>query len=111
MLKNYGVDLIDCSSGGIKGPNSLFSLASTKPPTPGFQVPFAKEIRKKCDIATMAVGMILDPRQANQIINSGEADLIALGREHYLILIGHFMLFENSGMKGLMIGRRILVGG
>ena len=80
-LKDEGVDVIDCSSGGIKGPNSLFSLASKEPPSPGFQVPFAEEIRKQADMATMAVGMIIDPDQANSIIEDGKADLVALGRE------------------------------
>jgi len=80
-LKKAGVDLIDCSSGGIKGPNSLFSLASQKPPTPGFQVPFAEQIKQKTNIATMAVGMISEPQHANSVIESGQADLVALGRE------------------------------
>ena len=80
-LKNVGVDLIDCSSGGIKGPNSLFSLASKEAPKPGFQVPFAEKIKKKCKIHTMSVGMILEPDQGNEIIKSGKSDLIALGRE------------------------------
>lgn len=80
-LKRAGVDLIDCSSGGIKGPNSLFSLASKEPPKPGFQVPFADEIKKNCNLLTMAVGLILRPEQADKIISTDKADLIALGRE------------------------------
>ena len=80
-LKRAGVDLIDCSSGGIKGPNSLFSLASKEPPKPGFQVPFADEIKKNCNLLTMAVGLILRPEQADKNISTYNADLIALGRE------------------------------
>ena len=80
-LKKVGGDLVDCSSGGIKGPNSLFSLASQKPPTPGFQVPFAEQIKQKANIATMAVGMISEPQHANSIIENDQADLVALGRE------------------------------
>ncbi len=81
LLKEVGVDLIDCSSGGIKGPNSLFSMASKEMPKPGFQVPFSDIIRNECNISTMAVGMILEPHQADDIISNGKADLIALGRE------------------------------
>ena len=80
-LKNRGVDAIDCSSGGIKGPNSLFSLATKSPPTPGFQVPLSEAVRLGAKMPTMAVGMIMDPPHAEQIISDGQADLIALGRE------------------------------
>lgn len=80
-LKNKGIDAIDCSSGGIKGPNSLFSLATKSPPTPGFQVPLSEAVRHGAEMATMAVGMIMDPPHAEQIICDGQADLIALGRE------------------------------
>ena len=48
---------------------------------PGFQVPFADKIRKEAQVATMAVGLILEPQQAEAILQSGEADLIALARE------------------------------
>ncbi|MDA0362399.1 MAG: NADH:flavin oxidoreductase/NADH oxidase [Proteobacteria bacterium] len=78
-LKKRGVDAIDCSSGGIKGPNSLFSLA--EPPTPGYQVPLAAAIRDGAEMPTMAVGMIMTPAHAEEIISDGSADLIALGRE------------------------------
>ena len=80
-LKKVGVDLIDCSSGGIKGPNSLFSLAAKEVPKPGFQVGFSEAIKQNANIATMAVGMISEPRHANDIIEQKKADLIALGRE------------------------------
>jgi 2,4-dienoyl-CoA reductase-like NADH-dependent reductase (Old Yellow Enzyme family) len=72
-----GVDLIDCSTGGMKLPRDKNLVART----PGFQVPFAARVRKEARVATMAVGLILEPRQAEAILKSGEADLIALARE------------------------------
>lgn len=69
-----GVDLIDVSSGG--------TLARVKIPVgPGFQVPFAARIRREAGIATGAVGLITEPQQAQNIIQSGEADLVFLARE------------------------------
>ncbi len=74
MLKALGVDLIDCSSGAlVKG--------AKIPIAPGFQVPFAQAIREQAEIATGAVGMITQPDQANEIIESGKADLVFLARE------------------------------
>jgi 2,4-dienoyl-CoA reductase-like NADH-dependent reductase (Old Yellow Enzyme family) len=49
--------------------------------TPGFQVPFAARIRKEAKVSTMAVGLIIEPQQAEAILESGAADLIAIGRE------------------------------
>ena len=73
-LKAEGVDLIDCSSGG--------SVARAKIPVhPGYQVPFAERIRREADIATGAVGLITEPRQAAAIIAEGKADLVLLARE------------------------------
>ena len=73
-LKQDGVDLIDCSSGG--------TCALAQIPTgPGYQVPFASRIRREAGIATGAVGMITTGAQANSIIESGDADLILIGRE------------------------------
>jgi 2,4-dienoyl-CoA reductase-like NADH-dependent reductase (Old Yellow Enzyme family) len=76
-LAAHGVDLVDCSSGGIKVPRDKSLVART----PGFQVPFAARIRKEAQIATMAVGLILEPKQAEAILKSGEADLVAFARE------------------------------
>lgn len=76
-LKSVGVDVIDCSSGGMKLPRSK-SLVSREP---GFQVPFAEQIKREADIATMAVGLIRDPHYAESILREGKATLIALGRE------------------------------
>jgi 2,4-dienoyl-CoA reductase-like NADH-dependent reductase (Old Yellow Enzyme family) len=72
-LKAYGVDMVDCSSGGI---------SSFAPPTgPGYQVPFAEKIRREAGIATMTVGLITTPEMAEEIVRNGRADVVALGRE------------------------------
>jgi 2,4-dienoyl-CoA reductase-like NADH-dependent reductase (Old Yellow Enzyme family) len=76
-LKARGVDLVDCSSGGINGPLTLAIV----PRMPGYQVPFAARVRAEAGIATMAVGLITEPRQAEAILQDGQADLIALARE------------------------------
>jgi 2,4-dienoyl-CoA reductase-like NADH-dependent reductase (Old Yellow Enzyme family) len=73
-LKERGVDLIDCSSGGN-------SPKQTLTPFTGYQVPFAEEIRKQAGIATGAVGMITKPRQANGILEEGKADIVLMARE------------------------------
>ncbi len=73
-LKNAGIDLIDCSSGGNVAGASI-------PIAPGYQVPFAAAIRKRAGIKTGAVGMITDPHQAEQLIAHGDADAVLLGRE------------------------------
>lgn len=76
-LKDCGVDIVDCSSGGIVGSASM----STVPRLPGFQVPFAERIKKEAGIATMAVGLITEGEQAERILQNGQADLIAIARE------------------------------
>jgi 2,4-dienoyl-CoA reductase-like NADH-dependent reductase (Old Yellow Enzyme family) len=73
-LKPLGVDLIDCSSGGLV-PHAAIPFG------PGYQVPFAERIRQEASIATGAVGLITEPEQANEIITSGKADLVLLARE------------------------------
>lgn len=75
-LKSLGVDVVDCSSGGLTG-------SSTAAPIPryrGFQVPFAAAV-KKAGVPSMAVGLILDGPQAEAILQAGDADLIAIGRQ------------------------------
>ena len=72
-LKAIGVDVIDCSAGGLVG--ARFDLK------PGYMVPFATRIRAEAGIATQAVGLVLSAAQAEAIIARGEADLVALGRE------------------------------
>ena len=81
-LKARGVDMIDCSSGGIRAENSLMDYAKRRQKlTRGFQVPHAEAIRRETGIPTMAVGGILDGLQAEEILKKGQADLIAIGRE------------------------------
>ena len=74
VLKREGVDLVDCSSGAIV-PDAKIPAGS------GFQVPFAEAIRKEAGIATSAVGFITSAVQADQIIRTGQADLVLLARE------------------------------
>ena len=78
-LKARGVDVVDCSSGGIAG--SATASRTAAPRGPGFQAPFAERVRREAGIATMAVGLILDARQAEAILRAGQADIIAIGRE------------------------------
>jgi 2,4-dienoyl-CoA reductase-like NADH-dependent reductase (Old Yellow Enzyme family) len=73
-LKDEGVDLIDCSSGGNSPDQNLV-------PYPGYQVPFSKRIRKDAEILTGAVGLITRPQQAENILIDGDADIILLARE------------------------------
>ncbi len=73
-LKELGVDLIDCSSGGVV-PDARVRLG------PGYQVPFAERIRRGAQVATAAVGLITTAAQAEEILHNGRADLIYLGRE------------------------------
>ena len=79
-LKAIGVDVIDCSSGGILG-SATAATKSLVPRVPGFQIPFAERVRKDAGIKTMAVGLILTPQQAEDALQAGAADLIAVGRE------------------------------
>ena len=73
-LKTAGVDLVDCSSGGL--------VVDAKIPgtQPGYQVPFARALRQEAGIATAAVGMITTPPQAAEIIQQGNADMVFLAR-------------------------------
>src|SRR6185369_1016328 len=73
-VRQSGVDLIDCSSGG------LASYAKI-PLGPGYQVPFAERIRRDTGILTGAVGLITDAEQAESILESGAADVVLLARE------------------------------
>ncbi|MBM4303839.1 MAG: NADH:flavin oxidoreductase/NADH oxidase [Deltaproteobacteria bacterium] len=73
-LKKLGVDLIDCSSGAI-APNIKIPVKKH------FQVPLAEEIKKKANIATAAVGLITEPKAANNVIHKEQADMVLLARE------------------------------
>ena len=72
-LKELGVDLVDCSSGGNVATASI-------PVSPGYQVPAASRIRREAGIATGAVGLITSAPQANQILEDGHADCVLLAR-------------------------------
>lgn len=76
-LRPLGVDVMDCSSGGLLGS----ATAARVKRYPGFQVPYAAAIRRESGLPTMTVGLILEPQQAENILRQGEADLIAIGRE------------------------------
>ena len=81
-LTTVGVDAIDCSSGGILGSATGGSpIVPRTPRTPGFQVPWAAYIKQQAQVPTMAVGLILTPIQAQEVIDIGAADLVAIGRE------------------------------
>ncbi len=73
-LKEIGIDLIDCSSGGLI-PDAII------PAIPGFQVPMAAQIKKEVGIATSAVGLITEAKQAETILSNGEVDAVQLARE------------------------------
>jgi 2,4-dienoyl-CoA reductase-like NADH-dependent reductase (Old Yellow Enzyme family) len=73
-LRDRGVDLVDCSSGG-NVPRAEIPVAA------GYQVSFAERIRREAGIATGAVGLITTPAQADEIVRSGRADCVLLARE------------------------------
>jgi len=79
-LKALGVDVLDCSSGGILG-SATAATKTLVPRVPGFQLPFAERVRKEAGVKTMAVGLILSAQQAEEALAAGRADLIAVGRE------------------------------
>jgi 2,4-dienoyl-CoA reductase-like NADH-dependent reductase (Old Yellow Enzyme family) len=83
ILKDKGVDLIDCSTGG--------NIAGAQIPLkPGYQVEFAEAIKKQAGILTGAVGLITEAKQADEIIQTGQADLVIIARE--LLRDPHFPL-------------------
>ena len=77
LVKPLGVDVIDCSSGGMRGA----PVVSAGPVGYGYQVPYAEKIRAEADMMSMAVGLIVHAEQAEDVLQSGRADLIALARE------------------------------
>lgn len=79
-LKACGVDVIDCSSGGLTEETRALPV----PRGLGFQVPFSERIRHEAQVTTQAVGMIVDAHQAQAVLQEGKADLVALGREALL---------------------------
>jgi 2,4-dienoyl-CoA reductase-like NADH-dependent reductase (Old Yellow Enzyme family) len=73
LLRDEGVDLVDCSSGGAVAHQQV-------PLAPGFQVPFAERIRREVGVRTGAVGLVTEPAQADAILRGGHADVVLLGR-------------------------------
>jgi len=73
-LKETGIDLVDCSSGGLVPDAKV-------PAAPGFQAPFSAAVRREAGIPTGAVGLITDPVQAETIVAAGMADVVLLARE------------------------------
>ena len=73
-LKAEGVDLLDCSSGGVV-PDAKIKVE------PGYQVPFAEKVRHGAEVLTAAVGFITEPKQADDIVRGGKADVVLLARQ------------------------------
>ncbi len=93
-LRSLGVDVIDCSSGGLAAHQKIVGGR-------GLHVPFARRIRDQADIATAVVGMITDAQQAESIVGDGDADMVLLGREllrnpHWPLLAAHQLHTEGS---------------
>ena len=100
-LSRYGVDLVDCSSGGI-APGIPITTG------PGFQVPFSQRIKDTVPMLTAAVGFITSPAQADQIIRTEQADLVLLAREmlrdpywplHAAKALGHDVPWPNQYLR------------
>lgn len=74
LLREHGVDLVDCSSGGLSPLQQI-------PVGPGYQAPFAERIRRESGVKTAAVGLITTPQQADDLVRGGRADLVLIARE------------------------------
>ncbi|MFR9805094.1 nuclear transport factor 2 family protein [Pseudonocardia sp. RS010] len=73
-LRELGVDVVDCSSGGVGG-RYVHGIR------PGYQIDWASEVRRRAGVHTVAVGLITDAEQADEVVRAGHADLVAVGRE------------------------------
>ncbi|GAA2143398.1 NADH:flavin oxidoreductase/NADH oxidase [Nocardioides koreensis] len=96
LLADAGVDLVDASSGG----NALVDI----PVEPGYQVPFARRIRAEAGIPTGAVGLITEPKQAEEIVADGSADVVLLARAllrdpHWALRAAHDLGVEADWPK------------
>ncbi len=100
--REHGVDLVDCSSGG---------MVPVAPPDigPGYQIPFAAQVRREADVATAAVGLITTAELADVIVRNEQADLVALGREflrhpHWTLdaarILGHEIEWPKQYRRG-----------
>ncbi|GAA4333120.1 NADH:flavin oxidoreductase/NADH oxidase [Pigmentiphaga soli] len=76
-LKTRGVDLIDCSSGGLSGDSTMPEV----PRVPSYHVPYARRIKQATGLPTMAPGFITGARQAEDLLRQGDVDLIGMARE------------------------------
>lgn len=76
-LKARGVDLIDCSSGGLSGTSAMPEV----PRVPSYHAPYARRIKNATGMPTMAPGLITDARQAEELLRNGDVDLIGMARE------------------------------
>ena len=92
-LKNVGVDLIDVSTGG-SAPDAKIPVG------PSYQVPFAAKVRAEAEIATAAVGMIIEPEQAEAIVMGGQADAVFLAR---VLLRNPTWIREAASHFGIML--------
>lgn len=90
ILKDKGVDLIDCSSGGLAAHQKIPVFA-------GYQVQFSEQIKSQTGILTGAVGLITEPQQAEDILQDGKADMIFLARE--LLRDPYFPLHAANALK------------
>ena len=79
LVKPLGVDVVDCSSGGLRGSPVIDAGKITY----GYQVPHAEQTGREADIKTMAVGLIIHANHAEEILQAGHADLIAIAREAF----------------------------
>ena len=75
--KERGVDVVTTSSGGIHGPGT----STLMPRQPGYHVPYSERVRSEVGVKTIAVGLITEARQAEEILERGQADMVALARE------------------------------
>jgi len=92
-LKDHGVDLIDCSSGG-NTPKLGFAAG------PGYQVPISEAVRKGAGIPTATVGLITSPTHADELIQNGRADIVLLGREFLRDAYWPLHAARELGVKG-----------
>ncbi len=95
LAQPLGVDLIDCSSGGNAAHAHI-------PVGPGYQAPFAAQIRRDTGVATAAVGMITDPQQAEGLLANGDADLVILAREFLREPYWPFKAAEALGVERIV---------
>lgn len=103
LMKEWGVDLVDVSTGGNSPLQQIPQLV------PGYQVPFAEQIRREASIPTGAVGLITEAEQADEIVRSGKADIVLLAREvlrnpYFTLeaahLLGHEVAWPSSYIRG-----------